>query len=817
MKRLTMLVLATTLIVGIVQAETITVNPSNVVVSETQGSVQDTQNVPMAGNSWYLSGSKEFALKNNTALPIDLSNVHIFFNLGSSSATTSIWSATLNNSWTAIRQVSNSEYVVDQVLEPGATLRFTLNLAQNGPNLVPGNISVTAKLGEILVGNVDLTAKAQNGAPAPSEIMVRLTGPTLSEPIEKKISSYGAATQLVGVPVGTYTITATISEALYSATVSPSSVTISKGLTSPVTIFYKKSADPTLKSLTLTAPTKPTTSQSRTPLPASVNVVIKDSSGNIVVSKAIGWGKSLKIANLKQGQTYSLQAAPYFDGQAVYIANQSIKLDGNSTLAITYQADASVQVKPLTLTAANLGTGSATVSLYTPSFGGLPIQINSVKNGTSTVKLPVASYTGSALSLTAGSASVNAFNLEQSQALTLSFTTANSGSIVYHVTFPYTTGQHTAEVFPLTSNYTDLVMSNYIAGVLLGQLIKETPLYANIRFNKDYIYGTILSQLLQENIDTTGYSSASDDINPPSTKGMILASGQGGPYQLNDYSKRLENVSGAGLINYVVLQKSLGYSVADQDSGAQTARTGPDSLDNKYFGPIAATYFHHNDIQRFVSNNKQPWGPQSKDYAPMMANFSNGVISDEASFFDMILNTCYNAGSYSDIFSRFVNIAANYTDPKYQTAISNMGNYTLNDAQYNAALGMNTGGTYIIYPRQVRFYLDQLYNTNPVLQTNSAMFFPMTQLKFVFAKSMGTLGYINANGQYEFIPESISNAAFDAALATNKVPLNATLNISSEASRLKIYAILENALQNVESSANMKFNALTEKTLNGAK
>ena len=49
-------------------------------------------------------------------------------------------------------------------------------------------------------------------------------------------------------------------------------------------------------------------------------------------------------------------------------------------------------------------------------------------------------------------------------------------------------------------NYTDLIMSNLIAGVMEGRLIQEY--YPGLQYNKEYLYGSIMGQLLQENLAT---------------------------------------------------------------------------------------------------------------------------------------------------------------------------------------------------------------------------------------------------------------------------------------------------------------------------
>ena len=78
-------------------------------------------------------------------------------------------------------------------------------------------------------------------------------------------------------------------------------------------------------------------------------------------------------------------------------------------------------------------------------------------------------------------------------------------------------------------NYTDLIMSNMIAGVMYGHLVQEYAGVSGIQYNKDYLYGSIMAQLLQENIATEDYESSSDLIDPLPDQQAVMSVGQGGP------------------------------------------------------------------------------------------------------------------------------------------------------------------------------------------------------------------------------------------------------------------------------------------------
>src|SRR5437016_787391 len=104
-------------------------------------------------------------------------------------------------------------------------------------------------------------------------------------------------------------------------------------------------------------------------------------------------------------------------------------------------------------------------------------------------------------------------------------------------------------------NFTDLIMSNMIAGVMYGHLVQEYAPIPGIQFNKDYFYGSIMAQLLQENIATQDYQSSSNLIDPSPDQQAVMGTGQGGPYQINNYAVDLVGggtaPAGHSLINYI--------------------------------------------------------------------------------------------------------------------------------------------------------------------------------------------------------------------------------------------------------------------------
>ncbi|SAK71568.1 chitinase [Caballeronia temeraria] len=77
-------------------------------------------------------------------------------------------------------------------------------------------------------------------------------------------------------------------------------------------------------------------------------------------------------------------------------------------------------------------------------------------------------------------------------------------------------------------NYTDLIMSNIIAGVMYGYLVQQY--FPGMQFEKDYLYGSVLGQLLQENLETQLYQASGNLIAPSKDQQAVMGGGQGGPY-----------------------------------------------------------------------------------------------------------------------------------------------------------------------------------------------------------------------------------------------------------------------------------------------
>lgn len=392
----------------------------------------------------------------------------------------------------------------------------------------------------------------------------------------------------------------------------------------------------------------------------------------------------------------------------------------------------------------------------------------------------------------------------------LAFAQTENNKIYYHLTFPAAINEK-SESITLDANTTDLIMSNMIAGGLYARLIQEK--FPDLKFNQDYLVGSLLGQLMQENLQTSDYQSASPWINPnDAIRTMLLAPGQGGPYQLNDYSKRLEDK--LGMINFVVLQKSLNYSIQDQDSGVQTTKPGPLALDDKYFGPIAAAYFHFNDLLRLQAINQDAWGPEAPYFNQCITNLST---TNDNNFLDMIMNATYNAGPWADITKTYIQLCANLNNVADADKISHINDYALSDEQYQQAVGTHeaVGSTFILYPRQIRFYLDELYNNQQVLPVHNAMPFLISDFRATFVRAMTTLGYVDKAKQYVFISANDAANAFNIALISVHLNQSETIDISDAKARATMMLILELSFANLANKLNIQFSDTTETTLNG--
>ena len=374
----------------------------------------------------------------------------------------------------------------------------------------------------------------------------------------------------------------------------------------------------------------------------------------------------------------------------------------------------------------------------------------------------------------------------------------SAGVLYFHAYVPQTSTRafNLGDSMSLAGDkYTDLIMSNYIAGVLLGHMVVES--FPNMQFYKDYMYGTIFAQLLQENIETELYTPTSNLIDSSSLQTAVMGSGQGGPYQINSYAQDMVAGSytpaGYSLVNYIAIQKNIGYTISQQATQATLAT--PAQFNNKYYGPALTAYFHLNDLRALdaLENGSQGYiSSAAPNYTQCMKN----LVSIKNNPLDIITNYAYNQGYFGGL------VGASTTDCINSTPTDLLAKY---NGYANAA-----GSSYNQYPYQVRFYLDELYNQSTLVPaTNNHVAFSMTNLGNVFSSVFQTLAYVNSSGQYVYISATQASTAFSAALTKAQVASTAILDLSDATQRATIYLIIETAIAQLESTLKTNFSTTT--------
>jgi hypothetical protein len=369
----------------------------------------------------------------------------------------------------------------------------------------------------------------------------------------------------------------------------------------------------------------------------------------------------------------------------------------------------------------------------------------------------------------------------------------SSGTINFHLLLGVPGSTATDSITLTGDNYTDLIASNFIAGAMYAHLIaKTTP---TMQFDADYLYGSIFGQLLQENLDTELYTDTSNLIDPSPLQAAVMEEGQGGPYQINNYAVDLIYGSyvpqGGALINYVALQKNIGYSFAS--AATQYTQATPATFNDKYYGPMLTAYFHFNDYVALhkigiIGDFTPPWEPAYDDALTTFEKLPEN-------FLDVLLNVAYNQGYYGPLMTSYSKEGATAT----QATVA-----TVND--YASVWGITD--TYQQYPYQVRYYLDQLYD-NPAPMTgvvpDNHVVFSVQALRGIFASCFETLAYVNASSAYVFISQTQATSAFDTANAS----ANATLDVSNPGERAQLFALLTQAIGTLESNLDTDFTATT--------
>jgi hypothetical protein len=391
----------------------------------------------------------------------------------------------------------------------------------------------------------------------------------------------------------------------------------------------------------------------------------------------------------------------------------------------------------------------------------------------------------------------------------------SSGTINFHFYYGVSPETPQDSITLAGDNYTDLIMSNIIAGAMYGHLIQtSTP---GMQFNKDYLYGSIFGQLLQENIATEYYRAGTNLIDPSSNQIAVMGTGQGGPYQINNYAVDMVAgsyaPSGFSLINYAAIQKNIGFTMAE--AATQFFKPTPPSFNNKYYAPLLTAYFHFNDYRalQYIGGTSltQKWTPASSSWTPQWQPYfyeSLGVFGKMPNnFLDILLNVAYNQGYYGSLFLAECKLGANATAATIK-AVNDYGNAW-------------DGNTYEQYPYQVHNYIDQLYgNPTPsssdlsaVGPSNNHVAFNLAALGSVFRSAFQTLAYVDGSGAYDYIPAAAAATAFNAALGSAALSSADTLDLSNAANRSKIFGLLETAIGNLEKNLKTDFTATTMKGL----
>jgi hypothetical protein len=377
----------------------------------------------------------------------------------------------------------------------------------------------------------------------------------------------------------------------------------------------------------------------------------------------------------------------------------------------------------------------------------------------------------------------------------------SSGTISFHFLVGVNGSGSPPDSLALSGDgYTDLIASNYVAGVMYGHLLERfTP---GIQFEKDYLYGSIFGQLLQENLATQLYASSSDLIDSSPEQQAVMAAGQGGPYQINNYAADMVHGSyapqGNALVNYVAVQKNIGYAFAD--AATQYTKVTPPSFNDKYYGPILTAYFHFND---YVALQKiGPAGGYTPGWEPAYDQAIADFTKLPGNFLDVLLNVAYNQGYYGPLVTSYSKKGATATAATVAS---------VND--YKSVAG--SSDTYQQYPYQVRAYLDEVYD-NPAPLTGAVqdnhVVFRVDGLGTILANVFAKLAYVDASGAYVFVSQAQGSAAYAAALAKTGIT-GTTLDLSNGAERAKIFALLEAAIAGLESALGTDFTATTTKGL----
>jgi hypothetical protein len=387
------------------------------------------------------------------------------------------------------------------------------------------------------------------------------------------------------------------------------------------------------------------------------------------------------------------------------------------------------------------------------------------------------------------------------------------GTMMYKTYMPVPNHDHKgfhASIWNLENaaeSYLPLHLSNWIGGILMGHMLQSEWKWPIEKLKKQYLYGTLFSQLFQE---------SEPDADPKVVAGgmangdpSLLGVGQGGPWQLNDYSKPLDT---AGLVNYIAIQHSLNFTVADQTSGVQNKKFGPKTLSTVDVGAIYAAYFHFNDVKRYQEMMDAPFRkgkPEVEEWAKCKANIESGQFDTP----DQMLNVWYNAGPFASIAKLVVKICANND----KEAMKSLTDYSLSDDQFIEKFQNKypkdlpkKGTTYILYLRQINYYIDQFLNDNEELFKRKGMFadtdvkFTLGDVQKQFLKSLPHLGFVDGK------TKNYSLFTQDMLTSTQpKADLTKGMSFTQSADRDEFYKFVIDWFTALETKGGFKFGDLT--------
>jgi hypothetical protein len=550
------------------------------------------------------------------------------------------------------------------------------------------------------------------------------------------------------------------------------------GLPAGSTAKFSSSSISTSGSSTLTISTATSTAAGNSTLK------ITGQSGNV--------SHSAMVTLIVNGQTpdFSVSASP---------ASETLSVGASTTYSVSVTAVNGFS-GAVSLSATGLPAGAA--AAFTPA------SITGSGSSTLTVSTSPTTPAGAATLMVAGASA----GVSHSTAVTLNVgsvqPSGSTGTIRFHLLLGVSTGPQDNLTLD-GDNYTDLIMSNMIAGVMYGHMIQEYSPIHGIQFNKDYLYGSVMGQLLQENISTQEYQAGTNLIDPAADQQAVMAIGQGGPYQINNYAVDLvaggTAPAGHSLINYIAIQKNIGFTMAN--AASQFNQATPQSFNNKFYGPMLTAYFHYNDFVSLNVIGKAADGAFTPPWQPQYDQALNNFVNLPNSFLDIILNEAYNQGFYGGLVAQ----------SSKQGATANAATVAAANS-YSTVFG-NTS-TFVQYPYQVHYYLDQMYD-NPIPTTSATslvtpsnhILFNMNVLESVFAGVFQTLAHSNGASPAQFFTAAEAQSAFNSALATNGVSATSTLDLSNAVDRAKIFAVIDNAIGNLETAVGMKFNATTTSQL----